>query len=225
MTPHAVYRMYAADDELLYVGCTHDLAMRMRRHPVWLLARAARITLEWHPGRNTGRAAETRAIRTENPALNRRGHPDWQARTADENWYQSQVIRVTSGNLWCVAGLHRKRKPRPTSTADYTAMLRRMIIRYGDRIGDDPMAGLEGLRDLEQTMTDSVNVGIYAAHLNGHSYAELAGLLNVSKAAIIKRAKLGETALRQRERAAASRTRLELRKAAPKQLPSGPTGD
>jgi hypothetical protein len=207
VTPHTVYRMYAADGELLYIGCTHNPTIRMQRHPVWLLARTASITFEWHPDRDTGRAAETRAIHTENPALNRRSHPHWKERTAGKNWYQSQVNRVTSGNLWCVAGLHRKQKQRPTSTNDYAAMLRRMIVRYGDRIGEDPVTGLAALRDLEQAMTDSVNVGIHAAHLSGHSYNQLATQLDVSKAAIVKRAKLGEAALRQRERIAASRTR------------------
>jgi hypothetical protein len=213
--------MHSADGELLYIGCTSNLGHRMRDHPDWLLARAPSITLEWHPDRATGLAAETQAINTENPALNRRSHPDRATRWHDETWYQSQVSRVTSSNLWCVPGLHRQRKRRPTSTSDYAAMLRRMIARYGDRIGDDPAAGLAALRELEQTMTDSVNAGIYAAHRGGHSYTELAGVLNVSKAAIIKRAKLGEAVLRERERAMARKVRLQLQIAQPRELPAG----
>jgi hypothetical protein len=165
------------------------------------------------------RGGERQAIHAENPALNRRSHPDRQTRWQDESWYQSQVNRVTSSNLWCVQGIHRKRKRRPTTDAEYVAMLQRMITRWGDRIGDDPLTGLAHLRELQQTLTESVNVGIYMAHLNGHSYSKLAGPLGVSKAAIVKRAKLGETALRERERAVARKTRLKLRHAQPQELP------
>jgi hypothetical protein len=100
-------------------------------------------------------------------------------------------------------------------------MLHRMIVRYGDRIGEDPVSGLASLRSVEQALADSVNAGVYAAHLAGHSYNHLADLLGVSKAAIIKRAKIGETVTRQRERVAASRARAELRRAVPRQVTSG----
>jgi hypothetical protein len=213
--------MFAADGELLYIGCTANLTRRMKNHPDWLLART-RITAEWHPDRATGRAAETRAIKAEAPALNLRSHPDWRTRRGEENWYQSQVNRVTSSNLFCVP-THRKRKRRPTSTQAYIAMLHRMIARYGDRIGDDPETGLAALRQIEQTLTDSANTGIYAAHLDGHSYAELATLLGVTKPAIIKRAKLGADVLRERERATARTARISMRVAQPRELPSPPT--
>src|SRR5262245_24573142 len=102
-------------------------------------------------------------------------------------------------------GLHRKRKQRPTTTVDYMAMLRRMITAGAPRIGQDPASGLSLAWELEQAATDMVNIGIYLANRDGgQSYNQLADMAGVSKAAIIKRAKLGETALRQREQTAAS---------------------
>jgi hypothetical protein len=117
-------------------------------------------------------------------------------------------------------GLHRKRK-RTTSTSQYAAMLRRMTIRYGDRIGEDPAEGLAHLRELEQAMTDAVNLGIYTANRSGHSINEMADMLGVSKQAIYKRVGLGEAVAQQR-----GKPRIEdaARVAAPRELPAGSTG-
>ena len=99
-----------------------------------------------------------------------------------------------------MAGLHRSRKRRPTSTPGYLAMRARMIRAAEPRIGQDPEGGLLAAWHLETTWTEATNVGIYLAHREGgKSYGELAALMSVSKAAVIKRARLGETTLRHRQ--------------------------
>lgn len=122
-----------------------------------------------------------------------------------------------------MTGQHRKR--RPTTTDDYAAMLARMLRAYGTRIGQDPEAGLARLRELEQALADAANVGIYTANkTGGHSINQLADVLGVSKQAVHKRVGLGELVARQRERAQ-RRSISQARRAAPKALPSGSTGD
>jgi hypothetical protein len=117
-----------------------------------------------------------------------------------------------------MAGIHRRRK-RTTTTDDYSAMLARMLRSYGNRIGQDPEAGLGHLRDLEAELADAVNLGIYTANkVGGHSINQLADHLGVSKQAVYKRVQLGEIVQRQRDR----RERTTLRAAKPRELPWQP---
>lgn len=79
--PHAVYRMYDADGQLLYIGSTSDIGRRVQNHigygRPWIL-RVTRVELEWYPDIVTAREAEGRAIADENPPHNidgtTRGH-------------------------------------------------------------------------------------------------------------------------------------------------------
>lgn len=70
--PHALYRFFDADEQLLYIGITWDIASRFRRHaadkPWWSDVR--RIAVEEHPGRAAVLAAETAAIKAEKPRYN-----------------------------------------------------------------------------------------------------------------------------------------------------------
>lgn len=118
-----------------------------------------------------------------------------------------------------MTGTHRRRK-RTTTTDQYAAMLTRMVRAYGTRIGAEPAEGLAHLRELEQAMTDAVNLGIYTANrAGGHSLNELADTLGVSKQAVSKRVGLGEQIARERNRAAITGTRV----AKPRALPPGST--
>jgi hypothetical protein len=69
----AVYRLYAGDDALLYVGRTISPVSRFRQHaigkPWWPEVVHKEIT--WHPTRRGAVDAEAIAIRTENPRYNR----------------------------------------------------------------------------------------------------------------------------------------------------------
>lgn len=72
MSPTAVYRFYAADGALLYVGISLTLGTRIDAHrhqkPDW--CQVVRIELTWHDSREGALAAEAAAIRTENPRWN-----------------------------------------------------------------------------------------------------------------------------------------------------------
>lgn len=73
-------------------------------------------------------------------------------------------------------------------------MMMRIIIGYGERIGDDPVA-LTHLRDLEAVTRDAVNAGIYLANRSGerpYSINEIAAIMGISKQAVHKRVQLGE---------------------------------
>lgn len=68
----AVYRLFADDDALLYVGVTNNVVRRRGQHrkdkPWW--PQVTRQTVEWHPDRATAEAAETTAIQAERPVHN-----------------------------------------------------------------------------------------------------------------------------------------------------------
>lgn len=70
--PHVVYRCYDAEERLLYVGCTHDIAMRLRYHrrdTAWF-GEVESVTSESHPNRVAALEAERQAIVTEKPSRN-----------------------------------------------------------------------------------------------------------------------------------------------------------
>lgn len=76
---HYVYRVFDADDRLLYVGCARNVDERMRMHQipstqsrasVGIALHGDRVTSEEFPNRATARAAEAAAIRAESPLLN-----------------------------------------------------------------------------------------------------------------------------------------------------------
>ena len=71
MTQMAVYRLYDEADRLLYVGASLYPHSRLRDHEkkAWG-GRVARKTVEWHPDKKRGLAAEAAAIKTEHPEFN-----------------------------------------------------------------------------------------------------------------------------------------------------------
>lgn len=69
---HVVYRVYDADERLLYIGVTVDLKNRLRVHGYqspWYVD-AARVDAESFPDRPTAFDAEAYAIREEAPLHN-----------------------------------------------------------------------------------------------------------------------------------------------------------
>lgn len=73
----AVYRLYDADDVLLYIGSAYDPEERCKAHrskPWW--PDVARRTDEWRPGRGDAYGAEAQAIAEENPRHNLLGTAD-----------------------------------------------------------------------------------------------------------------------------------------------------
>jgi hypothetical protein len=67
----AVYRMFNARGQLLYVGMSGELGIRIDRHDEkrWF-PEVATIRLEWFPTEAAARLAEQRAIRSEHPRYN-----------------------------------------------------------------------------------------------------------------------------------------------------------
>lgn len=68
----AVYRMFSASGELLYIGQSVNPAQRLCLHRTehnWL-PDVASMTLEWFETREAARAAEASAIRAEGPVYN-----------------------------------------------------------------------------------------------------------------------------------------------------------
>ncbi len=75
--PHVLYRFYAADGSLLYVGISRQLAVRWDTHArdsEWVPL-AVRATLEHFGSKEAALAAELTAIRTEKPQWNKRDVP------------------------------------------------------------------------------------------------------------------------------------------------------
>jgi len=71
----ALYRLFDADDSLLYVGIAFDPDSRMNAHrttKTWW-PQVARSTVEWHETRLAALTAEAHAIESEKPACNRLG--------------------------------------------------------------------------------------------------------------------------------------------------------
>jgi predicted GIY-YIG superfamily endonuclease len=74
MTAHYVYRIYAEDRDLIYIGCTSDVPRRLLSHKqAWWSSQAQKVTAKVYPDRTTALQAETAAIRDELPAWNIRG--------------------------------------------------------------------------------------------------------------------------------------------------------
>lgn len=96
--PHALYRMYNAEDDLLYVGLTWSPSARFPQHrddkPWWI--EVATIRLESFATRAEVDAAEAVAIQAEGPRYNRaprtppkitnRRHPQHTFAASDELW-------------------------------------------------------------------------------------------------------------------------------------------
>jgi hypothetical protein len=93
-----------------------------------------------------------------------------------------------------MAGRHAatERPRRTVETSDYVAFLSRALIAWGDRVAADP-AALVHLRELESTLRDQTNRGIWEANRRGkYSERDMGLILGVSHQAVHKRVSLGE---------------------------------
>lgn len=98
----AVYRLYDATDQLLYVGIGPDPEARWyvhaREKPWW--PDVARKSVVWHDSRSAALAEETQSIETEGPRHNIRGGqvPHYEP-TAPGVHIPAQVARLRLGDL------------------------------------------------------------------------------------------------------------------------------
>ena len=118
-----------------------------------------------------------------------------------------------------MAGVHRKRKRKSTTTDDYADMLVRMINAYGRRTREDPATGLPHLHRIEAALTSARDAAIWGANVDGHSINEMAGILGQSKQAIHKRVQAGEVTARNANRGRTMRS--DVRQARPRELTDG----
>lgn len=114
------------------------------------------------------------------------------------------------------------KRRRPRTNHQFAGMLGRMIAAYDRRATADPVTELADLHQVETWLrvgatsaSERTNVAIYLAQAGGQSYGDLARVLGMTKAAVIKRAKLGETASRAQRQEAATAAR----RAKPRELP------
>lgn len=117
-------------------------------------------------------------------------------------------------------GVHRKRTRRPVTDAEYNKMMRRMVEAWHRRVLAAPDGNLAELyaaetsaQELAEQLRTGTNLRVYLAQQNGLSYNDIAKALGMTKAAVIKRAKLGEQATRELE--------ATMRAALPRELPPG----
>ena len=81
----AVYRLYDASEELLYVGISKDFGTRWKQHAKdqswWLEVQSQ--TVRWHDSRKAAKVMETAAIKTERPIHNKQESP-WEKHVKDD---------------------------------------------------------------------------------------------------------------------------------------------
>lgn len=66
-----VYRCYDEDEVLLYIGLSMNLDGRLSKHrSAGWWPEVVEVTVAWYEGREAAKAAEKRAIATENPVHN-----------------------------------------------------------------------------------------------------------------------------------------------------------
>lgn len=98
----AVYRIYGADSELLYVGITKDFGARWAQHaakqPWW--PEVARQTVDWHESREAALAEEARAIKAEGPR-----HNSWRTAGVNKSVPSEQAVGQRFKELRVAIGL------------------------------------------------------------------------------------------------------------------------
>jgi predicted GIY-YIG superfamily endonuclease len=131
---NVVYRFFAEDGELLYVGSTSHWPKRMQQHqtsrPWW--AEVTRVTLEHHTTLAAARAAEAAAIIAEHPAYTLPPATTtaraWQARRA------TTAVRHAAGQFCGLAPC-------------VTCRLRDVEAMYKEKVGGDFRSAVLELRD------------------------------------------------------------------------------
>lgn len=75
LDPHAVYRIYATHDVVLYIGMTHNLRTRLSCHKClqkdrwWPMVQ--RYEVDWYPNQHDAKIAEARELRIHRPLCNK----------------------------------------------------------------------------------------------------------------------------------------------------------
>lgn len=107
----ALYRLYDADDRLLYVGISKRPAVRWAEHAIdkadlWW-ADVVRKTVEWFETREEAETAEVRAIRTEKPEHNKAHNPVDLDQLIDEGLAKAAIFKRGHSDYGSLADLLR----------------------------------------------------------------------------------------------------------------------
>lgn len=88
-----------------------------------------------------------------------------------------------------------RRSGRVTETSDFVAFMTRLMVAFGDRVAQDPVA-LVHLRELQATLEQQTNRGIFEANKGQDHYSQndMAQILGLTRQAVAHRIKLGELA-------------------------------
>lgn len=93
--PAAVYRLWDAEGNLLYIGSSYDPDRRCKSHrakPWW--SEVARRTEEWHPSRGAAYVEELKAIAVEGSKYNEMGTPGYVAPQTEKLKQRNALARV-----------------------------------------------------------------------------------------------------------------------------------
>ncbi|WNM74454.1 G-I-Y Y-I-G endonuclease [Gordonia phage BearBQ] len=105
---HFVYRLFDANERLLYVGCTRRLDKRYAEHRTdkpLMIAATARIYLQGPFTRTKARAVERFAICTESPFIG--WTPEKQeVSTARSRWMKSRIAELTASGTEVIAAIY-----------------------------------------------------------------------------------------------------------------------
>lgn len=102
MSEHYLYRHFAADDTLLYVGISLSAVYRLAQHrqaSSWF-GEIARVSIEKYPSRAEALQAETKAIQTEKPKHNiakrktKPTRPDWDAIYSHSEAHETTAVEI-----------------------------------------------------------------------------------------------------------------------------------
>lgn len=122
--PHSIYRIFAADGTLLYIGCAYDIEHRIYMHR-WTSTMVDAHLIQRHYDHHTSvaigtlvqaRAAEREAILTERPILNRQHNPTRWRRVS------GQYVPVDADTLETYERLSARPEPDPEFAAFFESM-------------------------------------------------------------------------------------------------------
>jgi hypothetical protein len=133
----AVYRLFAADGALLYIGSSYDPDKRCEVHhrlPWW--REVGRRTEEWFPNRSQAYTAETKAIWREKPKYNVACTAEYNARRSDEAKAQAPLYR---------------RRARAATLKNYARSATHRSFLSLWKPGTSPTPVLDAIRELEET--------------------------------------------------------------------------
>lgn len=123
--PHSIYRIFAADGTLLYIGCAYDIEHRIYMHR-WTSTMVDAHLIQRHYDHHTSvaigtlvqaRAAEREAILTERPLLNRQHNPTRWRRV------DGQYVPVDAETVAAHGQLSVQREPDPEFAAFFDSLV------------------------------------------------------------------------------------------------------